>query len=137
MSAAAIQRGIYTALTSSTAVMALVRGVYDNPTQVADPENPAYFPIITIGDDTITPWDTDTETGFECDATIHVWSMAGHRLECKQIQDAIYSAIHRDVFTVDGALVVGCDLTTQDAQRDPDGLTIHGVQIFKIILERV
>lgn len=133
MSAYKLQVSIFDLLSADPILSAMISGIYDNPQQI---ENPI-FPFVTIGDDTIEAWDTDTETGFSCEANIHVWSRANHRIETKKIQDAIYSALHRNTFLIDGFTFVGCDLKNQIAQRDQDGLTIHGVQTFKIIFEEI
>ena len=137
MSAYQLQIAVYNYLSADLDLMALIRGIYDNPQQIKKPESSAEFPFLTIGDDSLKPWDTDTEVGFDCEITIHTWSMASNWLECKQIQDAVYTALHRNEFSRSGFDFVGCDLVTQDAQRDQDGITIHGIQTFKIIFERV
>jgi hypothetical protein len=109
--------------------------IHDNPLQVPDPENGSAFPCITIGESYMVPWDTDTEKGVEARLMIHVWSRASHHLECKAIQDAVSEIFHRDTIAIGG--FVGCDLLQQSALRDPDGVTIHGVQEFRIIFDEV
>jgi hypothetical protein len=109
--------------------------VYDNPLQVPDPESDSGFPYLTIGEAYMVPWDTDTEKGVEARFMIHVWSRAQHHLECKAIQDAVSEIFHRDTIAIGG--FVGCDLLQQSALRDPDGVTIHGVQEFRILFDEV
>jgi len=135
MSAYHLQLGIYTALKDDAALSALIVGVYDNPTQAGDPADDSLFPFVTISDGTSQPWDTDTERGNECVAQIHVWSRASHSLEAKQIQDAIDDVLHRGTIAIAGSVFIGSDYITQTVQRDPDGITRHGVQEFKIIYE--
>jgi len=135
MSAYQLQFAIYTALDNDATVSGLVQGIYDNPTQVADPSNNDAFPFITISDGTSSPWDTDTERGDEAIAQIHVWSRAEHSLEVKQIQDAIYSVLHRGTISISGSVFIGSDYITQTVERDPDGITRHGVQEFRIVYE--
>lgn len=135
MSGYLLQVAIFDKLKNSVQLGALIKGIYDNPRQIKKPESNDEFPFITIGNDTVRPWDTDTELGTDADVTIHVWSRANHRLECKQIQDAIYNALHRQEISITGRNFVGCDMVNQDAQRDEDGLTIHGIQTFKLIFE--
>lgn len=112
-----------------------VRGVYDNPPQRSDPESNAPFPYLTIGEGPLNPWDTDTETGTEAVMQVHSWSRASHFLETKQIQQAVYDLLHRRELLIPDYAFVGCDLVTQTVDRDPDGITIHGVQEFRIIYE--
>jgi len=112
-----------------------VVGVYDNPAQVADPSDDSAFPFITISDSTLQPWDTDTERGADATVTIHTWSRARNALEVKQIQDAVYNVLHRGNLAIAGYTFIGSDYLTQTVQRDPDGITRHGVQDFKIVFE--
>jgi hypothetical protein len=130
-----LQLGLYNKLAADAGVMALVEAIYDNPPQQADPESNVPFPFITISDSTLQPWDTDTEIGTDATVTVHVWSRASHALEAKQIQGAIYRALHRDTIAVTGYTVIGIDLITQTVERDPDGITRHGVQDFRIVYE--
>ena len=135
MSAYQLQFGIYTALDNDAALSALIVGIYDNPAQAGDPSDDTLFPYVTISDGTSQPWDTDTDRGDEAIAQIHVWSRASNALEAKQIQDAIYSVLHRGTIVISGSVFIGSDYMTQTVQRDPDGITRHGVQEFRIIYE--
>ena len=130
-----LQIGLSNKLTGDAQLMALVKAVYDNPPQQDDPSSNVPFPFITISDSVLQPWDTDTEIGAEAVVTIHVWSRASHALEAKQIQGAIYRVLHRDTIAVNGYTVIGIDLVSQTVERDPDGITRHGVQDFRIIYE--
>ena len=132
----ALQNAIYSKLAADGPLMVLIKGIYDNPQQVEDPENNAAFPFITISTGNIQPWDDDTGTGSEASTQIHTWSRARHALEAKQVMDAIYSVLHRGTITINGQTFIGSDLTDQqNPQRDPDGITRHGVQTFRIIYE--
>ena len=135
MSAYQLQFGIYTALDDDATLSALIVGIYDNPAQAGDPDDDTLFPYVTISDGTSQPWDTDTDRGDEAIAQIHVWSRASNALEAKQIQDAIYSVLHRGTIVISGSVFIGSDYITQTVQRDPDGITRHGVQEFRIIYE--
>ena len=135
MSAYQLQFGIYTALDDDATLSALIVGIYDNPAQAGDPDDDTLFPYVTISDGTSQPWDTDTDRGDEAIAQIHVWSRASNALEAKQIQDAIYSVLHRGTIVISGSVFIGSDYMTQTVQRDPDGITRHGVQEFRIIYE--
>jgi hypothetical protein len=127
-----LQNAIYNALDGDATVSGAVVGIYDNPTQVNDPSDDSEFPFLTISDTTIQPWDDDTDSGTQADATIHVWSRARHALEAKQIQGYIYERLHRGTISINGYTFVGCDLVDQDVQRDEDGITRHGIQTFRL-----
>lgn len=135
MSAYQLQIGVYNALNADATLGGLIQGIYDNPTQVADPSDNSAFPFVTLSDFTSVPWDTDTEKGFDADVTIHVWSRAHHSLEAKQIQDAIYDVLHRGTISITNHAFIACDYITQTVERDPDGVTRHGIQEFRIVYE--
>lgn len=130
-----LQIGLYDKLKDDAPLMAMVDAIYDNPPQQDDPASNAPFPFVTISESTLQPWDTDTEIGTEATVTIHVWSRASYALEAKQIQGAVYRVLHRDTIAVNGYTVIGIDLVNQTVERDPDGITRHGVQDFRIIYE--
>lgn len=121
-----VQVAIYERLDSACTVP-----VYDNVPQ----DTP--YPYITIGDDTSIEWDTDTETGAEATLTIHSWSRANSRSEVKQLQGEVYEALHRHELVVPGYSVVTCEQEfSESLPVEADGHTRHGVQRFRIILEK-
>lgn len=130
-----LQKAIYNRLVAVS--ISGVKGIYDNPTQVADPGNNALFPIITISDATASEWDDDTYTGFDTQAVIHVWSRAHHTLEAKSIQKAIYNAMHRHELSITGSALITCEHQSSNTVRDPDGVTIHGISQYRIISTNV
>lgn len=111
--------------------------IYDHVPQSITPESNNEFPFITIGEDSYTAPDTDTENWLEIELTVHIWSRFGGRIEAKQIQDEIRKALHRHKLDVDGANVVLCDMTSASCMRQDDGLTYHGIQDFTLILEEL
>ena len=129
MSAYNLQIAVYDAVAAAVAPVP----VYDNPQQVANPDDNSQFPFVTVGEATLNSWDDDTLTGFDADIVIHVWSRASHRLETKELQDTIYSALNRASLTVGSNPVVLCDHVQSDTMRDPDGITIHGVSRYRIV----
>lgn len=140
--ALAIQTAIYSRLTNYTALTNLLSSdysttaVFDYVPERTDPESTDGFPYVVIGEDTMNPWDTNTETGTEATLTIHCWSVSGNFEEIKNIQQQIYNALHRyDGLTVSGYTVIGIDLEFQDSTRDPDSFTRHGVQRFRLVMD--
>jgi hypothetical protein len=126
MSEIAIQQALFTKLS------ALTTPVYD---YVKQDKNTA-FPYITIGEATHSDWSTDSESGFECTVTIHVWSRKEGRKEVKTIQGEVYAALHRQALTVTGYALVDCNFENSDTFLDPDGITHHGTQTFRIIIDQ-
>lgn len=132
----AIQGAVYAALTGSSALMALVEGVYDAQPRPLTGEAALQFPYVTIGEDTHADWSTDTESGDDATLTIHTWSRYNGRAEEKAIQAAIYGALHRAALTVSGHALVSCDWISSASMIDADGETRHGVQTFRILLDQ-
>lgn len=113
----------------------LITGVYDNVPQPDDGGAGAAFPYLVIGEGTFNEWDTDTEVGTDASIVIHSWSRYLGRKETQQIQAAIYAALHRATLLIAGYAFVACDWVSSDTFVDADGLTRHGVQTFRILLD--
>lgn len=118
-----VQKAIYAKLDA-----ALTQPVYDDV-----PDN-AIAPYVVIGDDTFIEFDSDLVNGFEATVTIHSWSKYRGRSEVKTIMAAIYDALHRAEFTVQGYNLVGCDCEYSETFLESDGVTRHGVQRFRILI---
>lgn len=138
MKAWELQQAVYTALTGAAPLMALVTAVYDHVPQSAT------YPYVVIGEDEATVVDADDLPGADHLVDIHVWAggdneTAQHRgqKQVKQAQGAIYDALHRQTLAVSGAAFIGCDLEFQETFTDPDGITQHGVQRFRVMLDEV
>jgi len=126
----AIQTAIYDKLIADAGLMALISGVYDAVPQTE------VFPYVTIGDDNHSDWSTNTTLGTEVRATINVWSRDRGRREAKLIQAEIYDALNRATLTYTGYDIINIELEGSDSFIDADGLTRHGVQIFRVLIER-
>lgn len=109
--------------------------VYDAVPQAVDAGDNSAFPYVTIGDDLSSEFDTDTSIGFDTDCTIHVWSRYRGKREVKQIQKAIYDALHLHNLSVSGYHTVMVLFETADSFMDADGITRHGVMVFRIVTE--
>lgn len=127
----AIQKGVFAALSASTAVKALL----GDPPAVFDrvPESDP-FPRVTIGEDEITPDAEDCLEEVEAFVTVHIWSRAVGKMEAKAIggavREALLSAIDVDGFTV-------TEWRAQQARyfTDRDGLTTHGVIVIRYLFD--
>lgn len=135
MNSAALQDAIYTQLNGDSAITSVVKGIYDNHRQVSDPSNNDLFPLITIGDDDLNTFDTDTELGTDAVVTVHTWTRDEHFYGCKLIQDMIYQSLHRATITISDSILIDCFAELQTVARDPDGVTIHGVQQFRVLYQ--
>ena len=119
----AVQQMVYAALTG-------VVTVYD-----AVPQGAAY-PYATIGEGSVSEWDTVSDTGADCSVTIHTWSRGRGRKEIKAMQGLIFAALHDQTFIVSGFNVVSVYFENSNSFMDADGLTRHGVQSFRVLIER-
>lgn len=111
-----------------------VKSIIDNPN--TNPSESDY-PFVEISDSQIIPNDASqedgsTDEGFDEFIDIHVWSRYRGMKEVKEIQGAIYDALHHQSLTVTGRDSAFIWLDGQRVIDDPDGLTRHGIQTFKI-----
>lgn len=128
----AVQEAVYGALTSSSIVQALI----GSPARVYDVVPPsAQFPYITLGDVVVKEFDTKDQTGFEQSLTLHVWSRYRGRKELKQIVQTIYDVLHNAALTVTGANYVSCVFQSASTLQENDGLTLHGILRYRIIVQ--
>lgn len=118
-----LQKAIYSKLAGALSV-----SVFDDVPQ----DEPA--PYVTIGAATFADFSTDERTGFDCTYTIHVWSDNEGTREAKQLQGDIYTALNRVELAVAGYTVLDPEFEFSDVLDDPNGITRHGVQRFRIKL---
>lgn len=85
------------------------------------------FPYVSVGDDTIADWSTDDKDGFDATITIHSWSRSGSMAQIKGIMSEIYDTMHRN-----SALNAMMFFEYGEVLQDPDGVTTHGVQRFRL-----
>jgi hypothetical protein len=126
-----MQKAVYARLAAFAGLTAIVSTrVYDG----VAPQNPT-FPYVVVGDTTTIPFDTHSTTGGEHTVMVHGWSQYRGSKEIKQIQDQIYSALHRYALSVTGVATVDCEIEFAESFNDDDGLTRHGVQRARVILD--
>lgn len=126
----AIQTVIYQTLTAHAPLMAMVEGVYDDVGEFQD------YPYVTIGESIHAENDTVAVFGDDSSITIHTWSRFSGRKETKEIQGAIYDALHRAKPSYTGYNVMGIDWVSSQSFIDSDGETRHGVSIFRILIDK-
>lgn len=118
-----LQTAIYGNLEASLSVP-----VYDDVPQDAD------APYVTIGQATFVEFSTDGRNGFDCTQTVHVWSDYQGTKECKLLQGAVYDSLNRVELAVTGYTVLGPEFEYSEVTNDPNGITRHGIQRFRIRL---
>lgn len=124
-----LQTAIFTLLQADAPLAALVGDrVFDDV-----PDNQDVFPYVNIGEDTLNQWDNDSDAGFSATVSIHTWSRYKGRKETKQVQGAIYDALHNASLPITGYNAILIQQRSEQSFVDPDGKTRHGVQIFNVL----
>jgi hypothetical protein len=123
----ALQKAVYERLSN----FPTMPPVYDEVPKDA-PEH-----YVVIGEDTHAPYDTDDSVGSESTITLHIWSKS-HRgkMQVKATQGLIYEALNRHELVVDDYDLVTLEFEYSEAMLDPDGLTRHGVNRYRALLEQ-
>ena len=94
------------------------------------------FPYIVIGEETMTDESSTKDIDFNnFTLTIHTFSRNRGRKEAKQIMARIYELLHTASLSVSGATHVNTRFEFSDVVKEQDGLTYHGVQRFRTILQ--
>lgn len=125
-----LQESIYNVLTAG-----LSYDVYDQPPQSEDGALNAPFPYVTIDDYKPNNNDTDTELAFDGQLQINVWSRHFGNKEASDIQKEIYDLLHRTQPAVVGYGVVDIQQQFAEVLKDPDGITRHGIQRFRVMIQ--
>lgn len=126
----AVQTIVFQELNASSEIGAEVTGIYDQA-----PED-ATFPYITVGESTHNEFDTVDTLGDVATITVHVWSRYRGKKETKEIQALIYNVLHRANVTYSGFRRISIDWENSQTFIDQDGLTRHGVQTFRILIDK-
>lgn len=93
------------------------------------------YPWITIFGIESNQFDNDATLGFDGTITVHSWDDSRDMAKINSIKKAIYDILHNNALTVtDYCNIEYCQEFTTTL-RDPDGITLHGVQRFRFILQ--
>lgn len=130
----AVQTAIYARLAGYSPLMAVVKKVYDLPPQQRDPGDSSIFPYVTIGEDIVTAWPMDDSVGGSISIVINTWSRERGKKQCKTIQGLLFDALSRYELTVSGYTAVTVEYEGEQSFIDVDGLTMHGVSTFRLIV---
>ena len=103
-------------------------------------ENPqnAPFPYVTMGGITAKEWSDKFEDGMEVYSTIHIWSQYHGRKEADQMSDAVLQALTSSELNLGSSFRAALDrLDSYNLIVDIDGVTRHGILIFKYLIEEL
>ena len=117
-------------------IFAALDGVISVPVYDIAPQKTS-FPYVTIGEALASENGTDTTINQLVSFTINVWSDEDSSKQTKQIQGEVFDALHLIRFSETGYLFTENYFLTSQTFFDVDGITRHGVQEFKLTIERV
>lgn len=123
-----IQKAIYTKLTAAALT------VVDSAGQATDGGSDVPFPYVECGAIVIGAFDTRSENGFDYVARLHTRSRSGSMKEAKDIQGAIYAALHYQPLTITGFNHILISRETSQVMRAADG-TFHGICEYRGLAE--
>lgn len=127
-----LQQAIYAELQGDTALIGLLGGsdrIFDHVPQESD------FPYVAIGDMALNSFDTKTEDLAELTLAIHSWSRYRGMRELRRIMAAILEALEDSALPVAGFALITLQFRGSDTLLDEDGLTRHGIQKFRALIQ--
>jgi Protein of unknown function (DUF3168) len=95
------------------------------------------FPYVTVGEAHVIGEHGHGYEGADTMLTVHCWSRAPGFPEVKQIGGAVAASLHRADLDLDGFRLVDLEYQTTHYFRDKDGLTSHGVVVFKALTDAI
>lgn len=129
-----MQAAIFAALSGEVTHGAAEVAVWDHYPTAAD------LPLIQIGDIDGTDFSTKTGLGWELDATVHCWTDGRARSTTRAIQSQIENLLDSRRATATALAPAGFTVTLihqvyVSVTPEPDGVSMHGVQRFRALLE--
>lgn len=139
MKSAALQQAIFTRLNDSSVTSLLstayspLAAIFTDVPQAADSELESNFPFITIGGDTITPFDEKDHPGGSAIVQIDIWDRASSMLDLKAVADAVDARLRRQALSISGVTHITTELDSSVFTRDPDGKTKRALLLYRVL----
>jgi len=99
------------------------------------PQNFNAYPYVVVYDIDLNSDNSDLTLAFDGVINIHSWSDKRDVSVIGDIMKEVYNSLNRADFIIDGYLLIDIMQENEIVLRDPDGITLHGVQRFRIILQ--
>lgn len=134
-----LQSAIYTRLNDSSVTSLLstyyapLVAIFSDVPQAADSELEAAFPFVTIGGDTINPFDSKDDLGGSAIVQIDVWDRATSMLDLKAVVDAIDTRLRRQPLVISGVTHITTELDSCNFSKDPDGKTKRALILYRVL----
>lgn len=127
------QKTIFETLNNDSALQTLLGGANKVFDRVPDNQP---FPFITIGDGVWNNRDNESTDGLGVDLVINTWYREPGlgRLKVQEIQKRIDELIHRKEPCIEAWNIVSLSRGTINIILDPDNMTLHGIQTFKLMI---
>jgi hypothetical protein len=126
----ALQKAIYTRLSTDANVTGLVTGVFDEVLEGT------LLPYVQIGDDTVVPYDSKTEIGEDMTLTIHCWSLGPGKTKTKQIMDKVIQSLTAVPLTIDPGFELD-GIFREYLEVLQDGDVYHGICRFRVYIKQI
>lgn len=139
MKASALQQAVYDRLNTSaitdllSAVYGPLPAIFTRVPEQADSGSETAFPFITIGADTITPYNTKDGLGGSAVVQIDAWARSASMLGIKALADAIDARMNRGALSISGATHITTELESSVISRDPDGKTLRALMLYRVL----
>lgn len=134
-----LQQAIYTRLNDSSVTSLLstyynpLPAIFTDVPQADDSELETAFPFLTIGGDTINPFDSKDDFGGSAIVQIDVWDRAASMLDLKTLVDAIDARLRRQPLAISGVTHITTELDSCNFSRDPDGKTKRALILYRVL----
>lgn len=126
-------------LKADATLVAATSGIYAGVAPQANDSGVVIDPWVVVDDTDFLDYHTATESGFEILMRIYTFSLSPGRKECRDIQDLIYDALHRQQanLTVSGHTVLFIDRegSTVEEPVDVNG-SFRGVCEYRAIVTK-
>ena len=127
---------IIAALKADAALTALLTTYAASPAVFTHvPQDLETYPYVVLFDSGLSDDSNDCNLGFDGVLNIHSWTDQRDIAVIGNIQKAVYDALNHAELAMTGYSLVELHQEFSTILRDPDGITLHGVQRYRIILQ--
>lgn len=139
MNSEALQQAVFNKLNVSSITSLLstayspLPAIFTDVPQAVDSGADSWFPFITFGGDTVSPYDTKSAVGASTVLQVDVWSRSRSMLQVKDIADAVDTVIRRQTLSISGETHIGTELGSCTYSLDPDGKTKRAVLLYTVL----